>query len=258
MRPPYFRNVLLLFILLIGCSPRMPVAAPVTPKASKPLPSSIAAPPKQVAMADIPFLSKNKLPRKQEVLIVVDPGHGGDDAGCKSIGSPSYKEKHLNLTTAQFLKTFLEEAGYAVRMTRSDDTFISLDERAGMANRLDPTLFVSVHYNAAPSRDADGVEVFFYRDYKDMGRTKKSTVLAQCILGKVCKQTKAKSRGVKNGNLSVIRQTDMPAVLIEGGFMTNAKEMDKLKDSKYLKKVALGIFQGIQEYLAKENVLDYK
>lgn len=258
MKTPFFKYVLVLFTLLIGCSPRMPVAAPVKPKAAKPLPSSIAAPPQQIAMADLPFLSKNKLSTKQEILIVVDPGHGGEDCGCRSLGTPCYKEKHLNLSTAQFLKRFLEEAGYQVRMTRDDDTFITLDNRAVMANNLNPTLFVSIHYNSAPSREAEGVEVFYYTDRQDLGRTKKSTVLAQCILGKVCKCTKAKSRCAKHGNLCVIRETNMPAVLIEGGFMTCAKEMDKLKDSKYLKAVALGISQGIQEYLAKEKVLAYE
>jgi len=80
-------------------------------------------------------------------------------------------------------------------------------------------------------------------------------MLAQSILDKTIKNTQAKSRGVKHGNYAVIRETAMPAVLIEGGFLTNTSEMEKIKSAAYLKSLALGIAQGIQNYLAKENVL---
>lgn len=246
----------MIFVLLIGCSPRMPVAAPIKPKAAKPLPATIAAPPQEIAMADLPFLkSKKKTPVAPQALIVLDPGHGGDDYGTHSLGTPRYQEKHLNLSTAQIVKNLLQQAGYEVIMTRNDDTFVSLDNRAMFANKLNPALFLSIHYNSAPSRDAEGIEVFYYRDRENPLRQKKSNILAQSVLNKVIKNTKAKSRGVKAGNLSVIRQTEMPAVLIEGGFMTCAKEMDKLKDAAYIKSIAVGISQGIQDYLAKQNLL---
>ena len=138
-------------------------------------------------------------------------------------------------------------------MTRTDDTFISLEQRALFANRLNPRLFVSIHYNSAPSKDAEGIEVFYYREEDDKTRETRSKQLAQAILKKTLQHTKAKSRGVKHGNYAVIRQTNMPAVLIEGGFLTNANEMDKIKSTAYQKSLALGIAQGIQDYLTSQK-----
>ena len=134
-------------------------------------------------------------------------------------------------------------------MTRKDDTFITLDERANFANQIKPRLFVSVHYNSAPSADAEGIEVFYYRSEEDKGRTDQSKKLAHAILNRVIANTQAKSRGVKHGNLAVIRETNMPAVLIEGGFMTNDKEMDKIKDPAYIKQIAWGIAKGVDDWI---------
>ena len=105
----------------------------------------------------------------QNFLIVLDPGHGGHDIGTQSISKPRYQEKSLNLVTAQFVKGFLQQLGYQVFMTREDDTFVSLDKRAQLANEKKPTLFVSIHYNSAPSAEAQGIEVFFYQSKDKKG-----------------------------------------------------------------------------------------
>jgi N-acetylmuramoyl-L-alanine amidase len=199
----------------------------------------------------------NALPIVQKAFIVIDPGHGGHDVGTQSISKPRYQEKSLNLVTAKFISQYLQQLGYRVWMTREDDRFISLDRRAQLANEAKPTLFVSVHYNSAPSSEAQGVEVFFYQsDNKE--RTRSSKYLAQIILKSVLVETKAKSRGVKHGNFAVIRETNMPAVLIEGGFVTNEEELKKLKDPSYLKKIALGVTKGIDEYIEKKEKLESK
>lgn len=187
----------------------------------------------------------------QNFFIVLDPGHGGHDVGTQSILKPRYEEKSLNLVTAQFVKDFLQQLGYQVFMTREDDTFISLDKRSQLANEKKPTLFVSIHYNSAPSAEAQGIEVFFYQSKDKKERTLKSKRLAQAILKNVLAHTKAKSRGVKQANYAVIRETHMPAVLVEGGFMTNEAELQNLKDPTYLKKLAWGIVRGIEEYVSK-------
>ncbi len=202
-----------------------------------------------VTMVNIPFKSQ----KANQPLIIIDPGHGGDDFGTHSLGTPRYQEKYLNMSTAQMVKKFLQQFGYKIVMTRTDDTFISLEQRAIFANNQNPVLFVSIHYNSAPSRDAEGIEVFFYRTDPDKGRVAKSKQLAQAILDRTLSNTQAKSRGVKHGNFAVIRETKMPAVLIEGGFLTNAAEMEKLKKASYLKSLALGIAQGIQDYLEKKS-----
>ena len=182
-------------------------------------------------------------------LIVIDAGHGGKDTGTQSISKPRCLEKNLNLTTAQFVRNFLQRKGYQVLMTREDDTFISLEKRAEIANEAKPLLFVSIHYNSAPSAKADGIEVFFYQSKENKERTASSRRLAQSILKHTTVHTQAFSRGVKNGNYSVIRETKIPAVLIEGGFVTNEAELQKLKDPIYLKRLAWGISRGIEDYL---------
>jgi len=182
-------------------------------------------------------------------FIIIDPGHGGHDVGTQSTGKPRYQEKSLNLVTAQFVKSYLQQMGYRVLMTREDDRFISLEKRTKMANEQKPVLFVSIHYNSAPSAEAQGIEVFYYQSQENKMRTNKSKKLAQAILQYTLIETHAKSRGVKQGNFAVIRETNMPAILIEGGFLTNESEMQKIKDPAYLKKMAKGIVEGINEYL---------
>jgi N-acetylmuramoyl-L-alanine amidase len=197
-------------------------------------------------------LAKPPLIARQE-LIILDPGHGGHDVGTQSIAKPRYQEKSLNLVTAQFVKDYLQQSGYRVLMTRENDLFVSLDHRAEFVNKHRPSVFVSIHYNAAPSAEAQGVEIFFYPSKANKGRLVKSKRLAHCILKQVIKQTKAKSRGVKQGNYLVIRQVHVPAVLIEGGFVTNEAELEKLKDPTYLKRLAWGIARGVEDYLNKRS-----
>lgn len=189
----------------------------------------------------------------QNLLIVIDPGHGGHDVGTQSIAKPRYQEKSLNLVTAKFIREYLQQLGYQVLMTREKDKFISLEKRSQIANESKPVLFVSIHYNSAPSAKACGVEVFFYQSQAAKGRAAKSKLLAQAVLKHVLAETHAKSRGVKAGDFLVIRQTEMPAILVEGGFVTNEEELENLKDPNYLKRLAWGVVQGIEEYLRKEG-----
>lgn len=181
--------------------------------------------------------------------IVIDAGHGGKDLGALSKSSPSYQEKTLNLTTALMLNTFLKKMGYQTILTRGEDFFVPLDLRAAIANSNDAALFVSVHYNSAPSVQAEGVEVFFYQSEENIKRSDASKALANNVLERVVASTECKSRGVKHGNFAVIRETSMPAILIEGGFVTNQNDLLKLKSPGYLKTLAGSIALGINDYL---------
>jgi N-acetylmuramoyl-L-alanine amidase len=189
----------------------------------------------------------------QNFSIVIDPGHGGHDIGTQSISKPRYQEKSLNLVTAKFVRDFLQQLGYQVVMTREEDKFVSLEKRTMIANQHKPTLFVSIHYNSAPLAEAQGIEVFFYQSKEKKQRTLKSKRLAQIVLKNIITETQAKSRGIKQGSFVVIRQTTMPAILVEGGFVTNEAELQNLKDPTYLKRLAWGIVRGIEEYLSKLN-----
>jgi N-acetylmuramoyl-L-alanine amidase len=106
---------------------------------------------------------------------------------------------------------------------------------------------VSIHFNASKNTEAKGVEIFYY-DAKDPERTKNSRKLANYILHQVIDRTEAASRGVKMGNFHVIRETQVPAVLLEGGFVTNGPECDHLRKKEYLENIAKGLALGIDRY----------
>jgi N-acetylmuramoyl-L-alanine amidase len=178
-------------------------------------------------------------------LIIIDAGHGGYDEGAKV---NTFLEKRITLMTAMLTKKHLEELGYRVLMTRNKDAYVSLPRRVSIANKTKGSLFVSVHFNSSPSVEAQGIEVFYY-DSQEMWRTRASKRLATCILNGTLDQTEAISRGIKAGNFHVIRETEMPAVLVEGGFITNKGERSKLRDKTYLNRIAVGIAQGIDKYM---------
>lgn len=188
-----------------------------------------------------------------DILIVLDAGHGGKDSGAKSTSAPLTLEKNLNLKTAQYVNYYLKKFGFQTALTRNDDTFIPLDKRAGFANSLGSQLFVSIHFNSAKSQKAEGVEIFYYKSQKDSERTKESKLLGENIMTHIEMMTHSKSRGVKHGDYAVVRETLMPAILIEGGFMTNKNEMQNLRDDIYLKKLAWGIASGVREYVLGAN-----
>lgn len=177
-------------------------------------------------------------------LIVLDAGHGGHDQGTKdSLG----EEKDLNLKTAFYVRNELVKMGYRVMMTRSRDIFIALEQRALFANRHHADLFVSIHYNSAPQKTAQGIEIFYY-EKTTPSRRKASKAAANSILSKVIGATGAVNRGLKAGDYCVIRETGVPAILIEGGFMTHDEEGKKIRQTLYQKKLAKAIAEGIDSY----------
>lgn len=191
---------------------------------------------------------RGRSPAKRRCLIVIDAGHGGKDLGANSEKRPRYEEKTFTLRTAKYLECYLQHMGYDTLMTRTADRFIGLSERAAFANQHGADYFVSVHYNAAPNKEAHGVEVYYFHSEKNKGRSQIAKNLAQSTLDAILSQTSAKSRGVKHGNLAVLRETKMTAILVEGGFLTNGEELKKLKATPYLRKIAHGIAQGIDHY----------
>jgi N-acetylmuramoyl-L-alanine amidase len=204
----------------------------------------------KTAIGPLPLLNPRRM---QPPLIVIDPGHGGKDPGARSPTKPPYQEKNLALSTAYLVKSSLEQLGYQTCMTRTEDVFVELKERAEWANEKNPVVFISIHYNSAPNRTAEGVEVYFYQSLDNPTRTQESRQLAQLILNKVVEKTQAKRRSASHGNFAVIRETQMPAVLVECGFVTNEREMQRIKDPSYVKKLAWGIALGTHTYLQKQK-----
>ena len=190
--------------------------------------------------------------QKNNITVVIDPGHGGHDSGA--VAEDKTTEKGLNLRLAPRVESMLRERGYNVIMTRSTDEFIALSERAAIANRNNADIFVSIHFNSAGSASAYGIEVLYALENdvelkKDAGD---QTLLAREVLNAVLKETGAKNRGIKNRpDLAVLKRTNMTACLIEGGFMSNPDELEKLKSDSYLDKLANGIVTGIENYNRK-------
>lgn len=178
-------------------------------------------------------------------VIILDPGHGGKDEGAHI---HKVMEKRLTLRTAYLVKKELEQLGYRVVMTRARDIYISLSSRAQVANRRAEALFVSLHYNSSASPSAKGVEIYYYG--KGEGpRAQQSKKMASSVLKHLVRTTGCHSRGIKRGNFLVIRETEMPAVLIEGGFLTNHEERSLLTTPAYLEKLAKGVARGIDEFV---------
>jgi len=189
---------------------------------------------------------------KKEV-IVLDAGHGGEDRGTKSLSKPILIEKRLTLFTTILLRSALEGLGYQTLMTRWKDETISLDDRVIFSNNVHPHCFVSIHYNSAPSLEANGIEVFLYRDKGNPKRTQNSEKLAELVLKNVLNWSGAESRGVKNGNFRVIKDTEDPAILVELGFLSNKEEAKKISEPLYAKQLAMGVAHGIDEYLTSRR-----
>ncbi|MCC5832643.1 MAG: N-acetylmuramoyl-L-alanine amidase [Chlamydiales bacterium] len=189
------------------------------------------------------------MPSKMET-IVIDAGHGGKDGGSIS-QRDSYEEKELTLETAHMIRTHLNQLGYKTVMTRTQDTYVPLSKRAEIANSLNADLFVSIHYNYSPNNEAQGIEVYYYKEEKNpaSSRIVKSKALGSLVLKKVITNTGADSRGVKEANFAVIRETKMPAILVEAGFLSNPKERERVRDPKYQRLIARAIAQGIDQYL---------
>lgn len=194
--------------------------------------------------------TKRPLPLPKAEVIIIDAGHGGKDGGAIS-KRDRYEEKEFTLETAFLTRHALHQLGYKTIMTRNQDTFIPLETRAEIANDLDADLFVSIHYNYSPNSEAEGVEVYYYKENKTppSSRIVKSRSLGDSVLKKIISQTGAQSRGLKQANFAVIRQTKMPAILVEAGFLSNLNEREKIRDPQYKRSIAWGIAKGIDQYL---------
>lgn len=151
-----------------------------------------------------------------------DPGHGGYDPGA--IGPTGLAESQVALKVMKRWKEIMEAAGEEVRLTRKDDIFIGLSERARLANEWGATYFVSKHENSCDTEGVVGTEVYAF-SFGGHGEK-----LAHCILDDLIWAGQvSNSRGVKFANFAVLRETNMPAILIEGDFISNRGAESKMK-----------------------------
>ena len=218
-------------------------------------------------------------------VILIDPGHGGRDPGAVGTYTKNGKkvtlhEKDLVLSISKMLAQQLQ-AKYPdkeVLLTRSDDTWLTLEERVDIANsvQLEPheaILYISIHINASLDKNASGYEVWYLspgfrrtvlestgqdselesilNSMMEEEYTTESVLIAKFIMDGLEAQigNQSKSRGIKAEEWFVVRNANMPSVLIEAGFITNEKEAALLGDSQYLRKISQGIYNGLSSFI---------
>lgn len=176
-------------------------------------------------------------------LVIIDPGHGGQDPGTIGIGG--IQEKNVVLPISLDVVEELKKQGIEVRLTRDQDYFISLEGRTDMANEVNADLFVSIHANAINlSRpDVSGLETYYYQS----GRR-----LAEIIHYNILNSVDIQDRNIRRARFYVLRHSEMPAVLVEVGFLTGAEDASNLKNPEHRRQMAKAIARGIVQYI-KEN-----
>lgn len=180
-------------------------------------------------------------------IIVIDPGHGGKDPGAVS---GQAVEKSIALKVANLVKQKLEADGAKVLLTRTGDTYPSLDERPKFTTDHYGELFVSIHANAASNTSAKGTETYYSVTSND--NEKEDFVLASNINNQIVNNANMNNRGVKRADYKVIKGLTIPAVLVELGFITNADDRNKLVSDQYVEIFAQSIYNGIVEYYARD------
>ena len=168
--------------------------------------------------------------------VVIDAGHGGRDRG--GIRGQAVSEKELTLDVARRLNEILREEGIRTVMTRTRDTFVSLPKRAAIANAQRNAIFVSIHFNAASCKSAEGCETYYFRP--------SAKAIASRVQARLMKVEPGENRGVKWMPYYVLRNTRIPAVLAECGFLTNRSEASLCLKPAHQQEIANAIAKAIE------------
>lgn len=184
-------------------------------------------------------------PRRRTSIgtVVIDPGHGGKDPGCKSVFGT--REKHIVLPVSRQLAEQLRSRGVDVVMTRDDDRFLELEDRPAVAGRARADLFVSIHADWAKNRSARG-----YTAYVSRSASKRSVAAAGAIL-RGMRSTGAANRGIRRADFRVLVHSPCPAVLVELGFLSNRAEAARLEAASHQHRYAEAVARGIVDYLKR-------
>src|SRR5437764_7964755 len=195
-------------------------------------------------------------------VVVLDPGDGGQDSGAMCGG---LLEKDLTLDVARRIDRLLDSEGIATLMTRMGDTFVSLADRAALANRARNCIFISIHFHDDNKPGASGVETYYaahqitagsflaswlpflWRPLSDSPNPE-SQNLAGLIQEALVARTRSIDRGTQGRQFFVIANVTSPAVLIEGGFLTNKEDISKLATEDYRDQIAAAVADGILRY----------
>lgn len=192
------------------------------------------------AAAYLPNVPGSTTKAPEDILVVLDPGHGGGDEGCSWNG---VQEKDVNLLIAQAVRSKLQEKGYHVLLTRDSDVGLALADRVKTANEAKADIYVSIHQNFSDAPEAQGIETL----YSVQNEGDASERLAKLIQKYTVQDTGAEERSVLEAEeLHVIRECTMPSCLVETGFLSNQDESDRLTSPEYQEQIAEGIVSGIE------------
>jgi N-acetylmuramoyl-L-alanine amidase len=268
--------------LIIKINPQLNSSTTINKKdsvnSSNELPSTL---PSSITSSMTNGKAKNK-------IIVLDAGHGADDVGA--VGPNDRYEKVVNLNVTKYVASILKQKGYTVYLTRSDDTFIKVQDRTVLANEKNADLFISIHTNAVPKEKAnqiDGIETFFLSptrnerakrvaalenksDIREMSDSSKDVFLESLnrsritashkfaidVQSGILQSVKSKYKdindsGVKEGPFWVLVGAQMPSILVELGYITHPIESKRLYEPAYQQLLASGIANGVDSYFAK-------
>lgn len=251
--------------------------------------------PLQIAVAPQQNLDKAHL--KRDIIVVVDPGHGGKDPGA--VGAKGEREKDVVLSIAQLLaKRLKREKGFDVKLVRNDDFFVPLRKRVEIARRHNADMFISVHADAAPRLTASGASVYCLSEGGATSATARfmaqrengadllgatrllnlkdkdpmlagvildmsmnatiaaSLQLGSTVLGSLAGITTLHQKRVEQAGFAVLKSPDVPSILVETGFISNARDSQRLVTARHQQAVADGLFEGLQRYFQKNPPTD--
>ncbi|MGV8888991.1 MAG: N-acetylmuramoyl-L-alanine amidase [Pseudomonas sp.] len=243
-------------------------------------------------MAAAPEAVVDKAHPKRDIIVVVDPGHGGKDPGA--IGAKGEREKDVVLSIAQLLaKRLKREKGFDVKLVRNDDFFVPLRKRVEIARKHNADMFISVHADAAPRLTASGASVYCLSEggatsgtarfmaqrengadllgatsllnLKDkdpmlagviLDMSMNATIaaslqLGSTVLGSLAGITTLHQKRVEQAGFAVLKSPDVPSILVETGFISNARDSQRLVTARHQQAVADGLFEGLQRYFQK-------
>jgi N-acetylmuramoyl-L-alanine amidase len=218
---------------LLAVELRGSVQSPSIPPGNRP--PTTTPPPFTPPPINLPRIPNGRL------VVTIDPGHGGRDPGAVGIGG--LREKDVVLSVSQQVASLLQQQGVQVVLTRQDDREVELESRVQIAERANADLFVSIHANAISLArpEVNGIETYY--------TSESGARLGRVIHASMVQQTGMNDRGLRSARFYVIRNTSMPAVLLEIGFVTGAQDAARLSDSRWRTQMATAIAQGILQYI---------
>ena len=192
---------------------------------------------KETPAVTVPVITKPSQTHAGKHKVVIDAGHGGSDVGATRNGA---HEKFITLDVAKRVEKLLKEQGYDVLMTRTGDSYVSLQDRVQMSEDYEPDIFVSIHVNSSTSETSRGVETHYYHQ--------ESIPLAQSVHASIASAVDSPNRGLFKSKFYVINHTTDPAILVEIGFISNTAERAALLGDSRKQATAKAIVEGIKNY----------